>query len=139
ARYPERSMAAITTHDLPTIRGLLSGSDLQVQEDLDLHPNVDGTLAAVARLRAWVGADDDPDLSDDEITVRLHALLAGAPAHLVAAALEDLALMTERPNMPGSTAGWPSWCWSLPRPVEDVLASDVANRVRSVLAERVDR
>jgi len=137
ASYPERSMAAISTHDLPTIRGLLTGSDLAAQQELDLHPNVDGTTEAVARLRGWVGADD-ADLSDEEITVRLHALLAGAPAHLVAATLEDLALMTERPNMPGSEE-WPSWCWSLPQPLEDVLASEVATRVRAVLAERVDR
>ncbi|MFP5256965.1 MAG: 4-alpha-glucanotransferase [Acidimicrobiia bacterium] len=139
AAYPERSMAAITTHDLPTIRGLLTGADLEAQQSLDLRPNVEGTEAAVERLRGWVGADDDPDLSDEEVTVRLHALLASSPAHLVAATLEDLALMTERPNMPGATAGWPSWCWSLPRPVEDVLASDVATRVRAALAERVDR
>jgi 4-alpha-glucanotransferase len=137
ATYPERSMAAISTHDLPTIRGLLTGSDLEAQQELDLHPNVDGTTEAVARLRSWVGADD-ADLSDEEITVRLHALLADAPAHLVAATLEDLALMPERPNMPGSDH-WPSWCWSLPEPLEDVLASEVATRVRAVLAQRVDR
>lgn len=139
AGYPERSMAAITTHDLPTIRGLLTGSDLDDQLDLDLHPNEDGTRAAVGRLLGWVGAHDGADLSDEEITVRLHALLSGSPAHLVAATLEDLALMSERPNMPGATTGWPSWCWSLPQPLEDVLASDVATRVRQVLSERVDR
>lgn len=139
AGYPERSMAAITTHDLPTIRGLLSGSDLQDQIDFDLHPNEEGTHEAVARLRRWAGAEAEPDLSDDEIAVRLHALLAASPAHLVAATLEDLALMPERPNMPGATTGWPSWCWSLPRPLEEVLASEVATRVRAVFAARVER
>jgi len=138
ATYPPRSMAAITTHDLPTIRGLLSGSDLEAQLALDLHPNVEGTHAAVERLRGWAG-DPDGTLPDEEVVVRLHALLSTSPAHLVAATLEDLALMSERPNMPGTTGGWPSWCWSLPEPVEDVLASDVATRVRGALAERVDR
>lgn len=136
--YPPRSMAAVTTHDLPTIRGLLSGDDLEAQQRLDLQPNVEGTHAAVARLRAWVG-DHDGTLADEEVVVRLHALLASSPAHLVAATLEDLALMSERPNMPGTTDGWPSWCWSLPAPVDEVLASDLATRVRAAFAERVDR
>jgi len=31
ARYPERSMGAVTTHDLPTIAGLWTGADLAAQ------------------------------------------------------------------------------------------------------------
>ncbi|HEX4866043.1 MAG TPA: 4-alpha-glucanotransferase [Acidimicrobiales bacterium] len=139
AHYPDRSMAAITTHDLPTIQGLLTGRDLAAQQDLGLEPNVDGTNEAVARLRHWVGADGDTALSDEEVAVRLHDVLSRSSAHLVAATLEDLALMSERPNMPGTIDTWPNWCWSLPQPLEDVLASATATRVRAVLAERVER
>jgi 4-alpha-glucanotransferase len=139
AHYPDRSMAAITTHDLPTITGLMSGRDLAVQQELGLEPNVDGTHEAVARLRHWIGADEGAPLSDEEVAVRLHEVLARSSAHLVAATLEDLALMSERPNMPGTIDTWPSWCWSLPRALDEVLDGSTAMRVRAALAARVAR
>ncbi|HVW37287.1 MAG TPA: 4-alpha-glucanotransferase, partial [Pirellulales bacterium] len=45
--YPELAMVAVTTHDLPTIAGILSGSDLAAQRSLGLAPNE----AAMRRLR----------------------------------------------------------------------------------------
>src|SRR5437016_8742037 len=39
SRYPARALAAVTTHDLPTIAGLWSGADLQAQPELGLQPN----------------------------------------------------------------------------------------------------
>jgi len=138
--YPAQAMAALTTHDLPTALGLLTGRDLATQEELDLHPNVEGTRAAVARLRAWAGADGgDEEPSAEEITVRLHEVLAGSPAHLVAATLEDLAGVAERPNMPGTTGDvWPSWRWGLPAPLDQVLATERARRIRAAFAGRVE-
>ena len=40
---PEQALAAITTHDLPTVAGLWTGSDLEVQQELGLSPNEAGT------------------------------------------------------------------------------------------------
>src|SRR5206468_3945924 len=61
AAYPKLALSAVTTHDLPTIAGLLSGSDLRMQYDLGLRPNwslalpatleeieLDGRILAVA-------------------------------------------------------------------------------------------
>jgi len=134
--FPAHSMAAITTHDLPTSVGLLSGRDLEVQRELDLHPNEDDTAAAVERLRGWVGAQDGDGEAD--LVVALHRLLGASPAHLATATLEDLALMVERPNMPGTIDEWPNWTWGLPRELGEVLASEVAVEVRKVLAGRVE-
>ncbi|MET0728742.1 MAG: 4-alpha-glucanotransferase [Acidimicrobiales bacterium] len=133
--YPDRTLAAITTHDLPTTIGLLSGSDLQDQLDLALEPNEDGTAEAAARIRAWAGGD--AELSDEDVLLALHQVLADSPAHLVAATLEDLGLMAERPNMPGTTDAWPNWSRALPAPLEELLAGDVAQQVRATLADRV--
>ncbi|MDP1820100.1 MAG: 4-alpha-glucanotransferase [Acidimicrobiales bacterium] len=132
--FPERAAAALTTHDLPTIVGLVSGSDLAEQERLGLEPNRAGVEEAVARLLAWTGltADDDPA----ELVVRLHELLAASPAMLVAATLDDLALVAERPNMPGTIDEWPNWRIALPVALEDLLASDVAGRVAAALSVR---
>ena len=48
--WPEKAMAAITTHDLPTVAGLWDGSDLDAQRDLGLDPNEESTREIVERL-----------------------------------------------------------------------------------------
>ena len=55
--YPKEALAAVTTHDLPTIAGQWTGSDLQQQRELKLKPNEESTaeinqrLASMARLK----------------------------------------------------------------------------------------
>ena len=51
-KYPEQALAAITTHDLPTVAGLWSDSDLEVQHELGLSPNEAGTREIKSRVRA---------------------------------------------------------------------------------------
>ncbi|MFI7046691.1 4-alpha-glucanotransferase [Streptosporangium sandarakinum] len=50
ARWPERALAAVTTHDLPTVAGLWDGSDLAAQRRLGLDPNEDGSKELRRRL-----------------------------------------------------------------------------------------
>ncbi|MEW9550492.1 4-alpha-glucanotransferase [Nonomuraea sp. NPDC050783] len=52
AAWPEHAMAAVTTHDLPTVAGLWDGSDVAEQRRLGLDPNEDGARALRARLAA---------------------------------------------------------------------------------------
>ena len=132
--FPQHSMAASTTHDLPTLMGLVAGTDLAEQKRLDLRPNVDGTRAARGRLLHWAAVHDGS--RDAAVLVAAHRLLASSPACLVAVTLEDLALMVERPNMPGTIDIWPNWSWGLPSPLDDVLADPAAVAVRAALAWR---
>ncbi len=41
-KYPRKAVAAVTTHDLPTVAGLWTGSDLAEQQSLNLARSVDG-------------------------------------------------------------------------------------------------
>ena len=50
ARFPERALAAVTTHDLPTVAGLWTGADLEEQRRLGLRPNEAGTASIRDRL-----------------------------------------------------------------------------------------
>ncbi len=52
--YPRGALAAVTTHDLPTIAGLWSGSDIRTQRALDLAPNEKGTRAIHRRISMLV-------------------------------------------------------------------------------------
>ena len=132
--YPEHAAAAFTTHDLPTVVGLFSGSDVAEQLRLGLQPNVSGLEDAMGHLLAWSGLRDGDD--HQALVLRLHELLAESRAALVAVTLDDLALVAERPNMPGTIDEWPNWRIALPAPLEEILATAHAGRVARALAAR---
>jgi 4-alpha-glucanotransferase len=132
-QWPERAMGAVTTHDLPTVAGVLTGSDLQAQRDMGTEPNEDASAQIVGKLRA-VGRSDDPA----QVVARVYADLARAPCLLLTATLDDVLAVEERPNMPGTTEQWPNWSIALPRPLEDLekgpLAATVATHLRRAWA-----
>lgn len=130
--FPERAMTAVTTHDLPTIAGLWTGSDLADQQRLGLEPNVAGMQQMRSSVARLIGGDHGQPL--DEVVVAVHRALAKAPSRLLAAALDDATLTRLRPNMPGTTAPtWPDWEIPLPEPLEAILASPVTDSVARLL------
>jgi 4-alpha-glucanotransferase len=118
--FPERSMAAFTTHDLPTMSGLWSGRDLQIQNDLELQPNEADTQAMLTKLDTWAG---NPTNSSEAI-VAIHRLLAQASSALVTATLEDLLEVEERPNYPGTTTEYPNWSVALPALIDSLATHE---------------
>jgi 4-alpha-glucanotransferase len=133
ARYPVRSLAAVTTHDLPTIVGLWSGRDLETQRALGLRPNEAGTRAILDRLQAMAGLA--PSADPAEVILRIHELLAGAPSMLITATLEDALAVAERPNLPGATApAHPNWCRTLPKSIEEIERDPLPRAIGRMLA-----
>ena len=94
------SLATATTHDLPTIAGVFSGTDGDAEQHARLLAVASGDSAAAA-----VQATHD-------------ALLA-SPARLRLLTMEDVCGCTERPNHPG-TVGGANWRRLLPRAVDAV-------------------
>lgn len=131
-RFPRQAMAAVTTHDLPTVAGLWTGADLVEQERTGQHPNVASTLAIRRRLQEWTGVADDAPL--DEVIVRTYELLAEAPSVVVAATLDDALGVAERPNLPGTTTERPNWCLALPVPLDEVESDPRVAGVATALA-----
>lgn len=124
ADWPELSMAAITTHDLPTVAGLWTGADLAEQKALDMHPNEESTLRMRDRIAALIGLDES---AGPESAVRsVHQRLSAAPSLLACATLEDLAVSELRPNLPGADAVRPNWRLALPRSLEELLTDPLA-------------
>jgi 4-alpha-glucanotransferase len=114
--YPELALAAVTTHDLPTVAGLWTGADVKIQQELGLQPNVEGLRQIREQLRAMTGLPEQAAVHD--VIVRTHQLLAQAPSVLVTATLEDAMAVEERPNMPTTTTERPNWSMALPAPLE---------------------
>ena len=102
AEYRTEAMAALTTHDLPTLAGVWEGSD--------------SDSAVRDRLRRLGGATEG--MSSEEAALAAHRRLAESPSRLVTATLEDALGVVDRPNRPGTTAEWPNWSLALPVTLE---------------------
>jgi 4-alpha-glucanotransferase len=132
-RFPERALAAVTTHDLPTVAGLWTGADLAEQRRLGLAPNEESTAAIRRRLAGWGGLPHDaPAATAVEAAYRL---LAEAPSLVRMATLEDALAMEERPNIPGTTRERPNWSRLLPRSLEELVRGPLFGAIGRLLAE----
>jgi 4-alpha-glucanotransferase len=134
AEWPAEAMAAITTHDLPTVAGLWTGQDVEEQRE---HGT--GTDEELERGRKSL-LDHLPGLAEgataEEAVERAHQLLAKAPSLLLSATLDDAVGEQRRPNMPGTTDR-ANWSLPLPVPVEELPDHPLLRSVARTLAEGV--
>ena len=134
AEWPAEAMAAITTHDLPTVAGLWSGEDVEEQREYGT-----GTEEELARGRKSL-LEHLPGLPEgapaEQAVERAHELLAQAPSMLLSATLDDALGELRRPNMP-STDERPNWSLPLPVLVEDLAAHPLLQTVARTLADGV--
>jgi 4-alpha-glucanotransferase len=129
--YPQRSMAAVTTHDLYTVAGLWNGSDFRNLTKIGLKPDRTAYDVVISRVRKMTDLSPDSDLR--EVTKAVHRLLAEANSMVIAATLEDSLLVEERPNMPGTTTQWPNWKLALPHPFETIQESALPREIAAIL------
>jgi 4-alpha-glucanotransferase len=108
--WPERALGAVTTHDLPTIAGVLTGADPQA-----------------GAMRRRLGEGDLVDVTADAY----ESLARGAPM-VVVGTLDDALGVTERPNQPGTTVET-NWSTALPLPIEEIEHDERVARVTAAL------
>ena len=130
-RYPTQALAAVTTHDLPTVAGVWSGEDAADQQAAGIEPDVGALERLRGKLMGLTGLG--PDAPVDDVIVALHQRLAAAPSALVAATLEDALALGRRPNLPGTTNERPNWSAALPLPLAQVFSDPLVNRVVEAL------
>jgi 4-alpha-glucanotransferase len=134
SKFPEQALAAVTTHDLPTVAGLWSGYDLEAQKRLGLSPNEEGTLEIRERIKRLTRASQNTPI--DDVIVRVHEALGRAPSRVVTGTLDDAMGVEERPNMPATTDEWPNWRLALPDPIESLTRSERAQQIARALRRR---
>jgi 4-alpha-glucanotransferase len=132
--WPYQALAAVTTHDLPTIAGLWSGHDLEMQRRLDLRPNEAGTAAMRDKLAAWTGVP--PDAPVEVVIERAYRLLDRAPCAVATATLDDALAVEERPNLPGTTDEAPNWSLALPVPLEELEKASLPEAIADAFSDR---
>jgi 4-alpha-glucanotransferase len=135
-RWPEQTLAAVSTHDLPTVAGLWTGSDLAAQRRAGQSPNEAAIMAIRRQLAERAGLDDNAELTT--VISSAYRLLATSPSAVLTATLDDALSVEERPNMPGTTDQWPNWCLALPVPIEELESSGPAAEIGGYLDRKAD-
>jgi 4-alpha-glucanotransferase len=133
--WPAKALGAVSTHDLPTIAGVLSGSDLAAQIQLGLNPNEEASTRLRKKLVTRTGSDDKTPVA--EVIRRVYADLATAPCVLLTATLDDALAVEDRPNVPGTVDEWPNWRLALPQSLEEVEGMELPRTIAAQLGGRL--
>jgi 4-alpha-glucanotransferase len=134
AEWPAAAMAAVSTHDLPTVAGLWTGADLTEQERYGTGTGEELERGRTSLLGHLPGVADDA--SPEQAVERAYELLARAPSTLLSATLDDAVAEVRRPNMPGADDR-PNWSLPLPVLVEDLPEHPVLRAVARRLSEGI--
>jgi 4-alpha-glucanotransferase len=132
ARWPRRSLAAVTTHDLPTVAGAWSGIDAEDQRRSGIEPDTTGLRLLRRRLARTGGVAPDAPL--DAVVERVNAAVAAAPSVLAACTLEDALREPLRPNMPGTGPRQrDNWSRALSLPLERIVRDPLVRRLAGAM------
>ena len=147
--YPDQSLAVVTTHDLPTLTGYWSGEDIRLRARLGMYAHeqaVQHALDERARdkqhfLTALEGAGLLPPgvsaqqefvpVMTPDLCRAIHLYLAGSPAWVVLANLDDVIGEVTQMNLPGTVDAYPNWSRKLSLSLEELQQDE---RVQSLAA-----
>jgi 4-alpha-glucanotransferase len=119
-RWPRDAVAAVSTHDLPTVAGIWNLTEPEHR----LH-------GLRQRLVEVTHAQDGKPATD--VAVATYRALARTKSRVVLASLEDALGVSERPNVPGTTTEFPNWRLALPHSLEEIERSAGPRRIAAVM------
>ena len=149
--YPSMAMAAVTTHDLPTLTGYCEGRDLALRRALKLYATPEmaeadvenrerdrGLLAETLEQRGLLpagagGAAAAGESCPPEWREAVLEYLAQSQAALLEVRLEDVFGMAEQQNLPGTTQEHPNWRRKMDLTLEEMAQAPEAAQVAARL------
>jgi 4-alpha-glucanotransferase len=143
ADWPADALATVSTHDLPTAAGYLTGEHVRVRARLGqlTRPEAEERAGAereraelIALLQAEGLVAEDPSL--DDLILALHRLLAATPSTLVAVSPYDAIGEVRQPNLPGTMDEYPNWRIPLPVALEDLFDHERVRAIVDILKSR---
>lgn len=119
ARWPRDAVAMITTHDLPTVSGWWQGTDITQRSEARLlaADENEESLRAIRqdeKAALWHGMGGSGDPPAEAPIPAILGFVGRTPSPLFLTSLEDLAGVSEAPNVPGTTDEFPNWRRRLP-------------------------
>ena len=137
-RYPDLSLCAVTTHDLPTLYGYWEGRDIEARTGLGLYPDDEVRQRLINdRLRdkrlllqalksegllPETFSDDPADVHAmlSTLCLTIYEYLAKSPCRLLAVSLDDIIGTMDQQNMPGTIDTYPNWVQKAPVSLEKI-------------------
>ncbi|HEX7972264.1 MAG TPA: malto-oligosyltrehalose synthase, partial [Thiobacillus sp.] len=152
--YPANAVAAVTTHDLPTLAGFWQGLDIDLRDRLHLFPddavrNQQVVARAEDRAQLLVALEGEGVLPPGSalhqvgfpemtaaLTAAVYTYLAHAPSKLLLLQMEDGFGVHEQPNLPGTVEpAYPNWHRKLPLNLEEWHDSATLQGIVQVLRQ----
>ncbi|HCQ63950.1 MAG TPA: 4-alpha-glucanotransferase [Rhodobacteraceae bacterium] len=148
--YPEKALACISTHDLPTLAGWWAGDDIGLRERFGL---IDAEKAAgdvarrvderVALVNAFIDGGELPGDAEDgaanalppRVLTAAYRFLASAPSMLVGVRLADLVGPHGPTNVPGTTKEHPNWRRRAEISVDEIAEAEAFKEVTAAMRE----
>lgn len=154
--YPEQSLSASTTHDLPTITGFWTGADIaarlhagrldpethraQLEDRIREKQRLLDALFAVGLMPETHGRDAStiPDMTP-EIHYAITGFLAGTGSALWLVNQEDMTKEPNQQNLPGTTMEYPNWSRKMKWSLEDLVTLQEAKDCAAMVRHWIER
>lgn len=145
-RYPELSLACISTHDLATLAGWWTGADIDLRAETGRQDETatardrksrDGDRTALVKSLQREGlavAEAGEDYSQD-VAIAVHRFAARTRSALFAVQLDDMIGSERQANLPGTTDEYPNWRVRTPVALEDLDEHPLFQRVARAMRD----
>lgn len=147
--YPEQSMAVLTTHDLPTLKGFWHCLDLSLGKELGVYPDQDvlnnlyqdrheskqrvlDSLHGMGSIGDSISRDANWVPMSQELNFKMQLHLAKGSSALLGLQLEDWLEMEKPVNVPGTSTEYPNWRRKLSADLETIFAEPA---IQQLMAE----
>ncbi|GAB6183213.1 4-alpha-glucanotransferase [Thermodesulfovibrio hydrogeniphilus] len=136
--YPEEALCSITTHDLPTLKGYWMGKDLEIRKKLSLFDDSTYEKALQDREGDKKKILELLNISQEslhKILLSIIKFLSNTKCKYLLLYPEDLLLIEEQTNLPGTTTEYPNWQRKLPLTVEEFLKLPIWAEIELILRD----
>lgn len=140
--YPPKALAIVCNHDMPTVKAYWNKSDLDIRRRLNLFGN-DEEFYNESRGREYAkrvileslarqgflpeGMSTNPDEVSEmtyELCFAIHKYLAASASQIIAVQLEDMMLVNDPVNIPGTSDEYPNWRRKLTQSSQELFSRD---------------
>ena len=150
------ALLMVTNHDVPTLCDWWNGGDLLrrkrlglITDDADLQAQQRGRRHEKQKLLNWLAQtdmlphrrsqDDVHSMFDYELCASIHRACARGASRLLLLQLEDLQLMQEPVNIPGTWREYPNWRRKQKHNTREIFASSEAQLILRLVNEERTR
>ncbi len=140
--YPEDSLCSITTHDLPTLKGFWHGKDIELRRKFKIYDEKQAENAFIERQmdkeKIIALLKEEGLVEGDSIKAIFFAILkflAKTPSKYLLLYPEDILLLEEQINFPGTITEYPNWQRKLPMSIDEIIKLPIFNEIQAILKE----